>query len=112
MSTVNLVELLIVEDCFLIEGRGLVVIPDFSVPYGWKDRTDVATVVRPNGEKYEVNAQFSLSHYRLIDSNAPIDKRWRVVMLLLSREKEELPRGSRILVSLEIRDALLRTNVG
>ena len=111
LSHMSRVELLTVQDCFLIEERGVVVIPDFSVPDGWKDRTETVTVTSPNGHQYETAAQLSMSHFLLLDPKAPIDKRWRVVVLLLNRKKEELPVGSKILVSQEIRDALLPRNV-
>jgi hypothetical protein len=101
------VELLTVEDRFLIEGRGVVVIPDFSVPDGWKDRTDTVVVIKPNGQQYEATAQFSMSHFRPLDPKAAVDKRWRVIVLLLNGKKEELPAGSKIWVSQEIRDAIL-----
>ena len=105
------VELLTVEDCFLIEGSGVIVIPDFHVPDGWKNRTDTVAVATPDGQRFETSAQFSMSHFKLLDPQAPIDKRWRVVVLLLNRKKEELPVGSKILVSQEVRDAILPGNV-
>ena len=107
----NRVELLTVEDCFLIEGRGVVVIPDFSVPPGWRDRTDTVTVTKPDGQQYEAMAQFSMSLYRFLDRKADIDKVYRVVALLRDRKKEDLPVGSKILVSPEVRDAMLPHNV-
>jgi hypothetical protein len=102
------VELLAVEDCFLIEGRGVVVIPDFSVPDGWKNRTDTVVVTKPDGQQYQATAQFSMSHFRMLDPKA---SRWRVIVLLLNGRKEDLPVGSRILVSPEVRDAILPDNV-
>src|SRR2546423_11902169 len=105
------VELLTVQDCFLIEERGVVVIPDFSVPDGWKDRTETVAVTRPDGQEYETAAQFSMSHFRLLDRTASLDRSWRDVVLLLNRKKDELPAGSKISVSQEIRDAILPHNV-
>jgi hypothetical protein len=105
------VELLTVEDCFLIEGRGVVIIPEFSVPDGWKNRKETVAVTRPDGQQYDATAQFSMSHFRLLDPKAPMDKRWRVVVLLLGGKREDLPVGSKILVSQEIRDAILPHNV-
>ena len=105
------VELLTVEDCFLIEGRGTIVIPDFSVPKGWKDRTETVTVTRPDGHEYEAKAQFSMAHFRPLNPKASIDQRWRIIVLLLGGKKEEVPPGSKISVSQEIRDAILPHNV-
>jgi hypothetical protein len=102
------VELLTIKDCFLIEGRGVVVIPDFSVPDGWKDRTDTVAVTKPDGQQYQATAQFNMSHFRMLDPKA---SGWRVVMLLPNGKKEDLPVGSKILVSQEIRDAILPHNV-
>ena len=99
--------LLTVEDCFLIEGRGVVILPDFPVPTGWKNRTETVVVIKPDGQRYEAMAEFSMSHFRLLDPEAPIDKRWRVIVLLPGQKKEDLPAGSQILVLPEVRDALL-----
>ena len=105
------VELLAIEDRFLVEGRGVIIVPDFSVPPGWKDRIDTVVVTKPDGQQHEAKAQFSMSHFRPVDPKAPIDKRWRIVVLLLGENKEDLPVGSKILVSREIRDAILPHNV-
>jgi hypothetical protein len=105
------VELLAVQDCFLIEGRGVVVIPDFSVPNGWKDRAETVAVTKPDGQMYEAAAQFSMSHFRLLDRTASLDRSWRIIVLLLDRKKDDLPVGSKIAVSQETRDAILPHNV-
>jgi hypothetical protein len=105
------VELLTVEDSFQISGRGVVVIPDFSVPDGWKNRTETITVARPDGRQFEATAQFSMSHFHIPDQQVSIDRRWRVVVLLPQRTKEEVPAGSRIMVSPDTRDAILPHNV-
>ncbi len=106
MKQVQSIELLTVEDCFQISGRGVVVIPDFSIPNGWKNRKDTVMVVTPAGQKHEVVAQFSMSHFKPIDPNVPLDKRWRVIVLLTDYKKEDLPVGSKIFVSQEIKDAI------
>lgn len=99
-------ELLTVEDCFLIQGRGLVIVPDFTVPDGWAERVETVTVMLPDGQQDEATARFCLSHFSLSDPKAAIDKRWRVVVLLCGKE-EKLPAGSKILASPEARDAIL-----
>jgi hypothetical protein len=103
MSTV---EFITVEDCFSISGRGVVVIPDFSIPPGWKDREETVTVATPDGRRYESRARFNMSHFNVADPEVPSDKRWRVVVMLLDRSKEELPEGSKIFVSPEVSAAL------
>lgn len=103
----NRVELFTVEDSFNI-GRGVVVVtPDFSVPDGWKDRIDSVTVVKPDGERYEATAQFSMSHTLIRDAQVSSDRRWRVVVLLPDRTRDDVPSGSRILVSPEVKAAIL-----
>lgn len=105
------VELLTVQDCFLIVGRGVVVIPDFSVPNGWKDRAETVAVTTPDGQVYETAARCSMSHFLLLDRTASLDRSWRIVVLLLDRKKDKLPVGSKISVSQETRDAIFPHNV-
>ena len=95
-----------------MRGRGLVVAPDFSVPDGWKNREDTVVVMKRDGHQYEAMAQFSMSHFRPVDPKTSIDKRWRIVVLLLNGKKEELPPDSKILVSRELRDAILAAPAG
>lgn len=65
---------------------------------------------KPDGQQYEAMAQFSMSHFNIRDPHVPIARRWRVVVVLPDRTKDELPVGSRILVSSEVRDAILLHN--
>ena len=103
----NPIELLTVEGSFQITGRGLVVRPDFAVPNGWKNRSETVVVVRPDGQQQEATGEFSLSHFKPLDSKVSVDKRWRVVLMLKDYKSNELPIGSKILVSHETRDALV-----
>ena len=105
------VELLTVEDCIPIKGRGVIVNPDFSVPEGWKNRTDRIMVTKPDGKQYEATAQFNMAHLLVRDPEASIDERWRVVIQVLNIKKKDLPAGSKISVSQETKDALLPNNV-
>jgi hypothetical protein len=106
-------ELLTVEDTSQIGGFGLVLRPDFSVPNGrWAERSGPALVVRPDGERLEVTARFGLSHFNISDPTVSIDRRWRVVLSLPNCTKEQVPVGSKILVSQEVRDAILGTKSG
>jgi len=101
------VELFTVEDCFEIASLGVVLLPSLSVPNGrWKARNDTVTVVRPDGEQFETTAEFKLWHLNISDPTVSIDRRWRVVLSLPDRTRGELPLGTRILVSEEIRDEL------
>jgi hypothetical protein len=107
------VELLTVEDTFQIGGFGLVLGPNFSVPNGrWAECSGPALVVRPNGERLEVTARFGLSHFNISDPTVSIDRRWRVVVSLPDCTKDQVPIGTKILVSQEVRDAILGTKSG
>jgi hypothetical protein len=109
----SVVELLTVEDCFEIGDLGVVLCPDLSVPNGrWKARTDKVTVVRPDGQQFETTAEFNLSHLNISDPSVSIDRRWRVILSLPGRTKGELPVGTKVLVSQEMRDALFPKNTG
>ena len=65
------IELLTVKDSFQINGRGVVVIPDFSVPDGWRNRAESVTVAMPDGHQYEATAQFSMSHFNITGAQFP-----------------------------------------
>jgi hypothetical protein len=65
------------------------------------------SVVRPDGAEFEATAQLNLAHVNIRDPKTPMDSRWRVVVAMPDRKKDELPLGSRILASAELRDALL-----
>ncbi len=107
------VELLTVEDCFQIGGFGLVLRPDFSVPGGrWAERTEPVVVLRPDGEQLETVARFGLSHFYISDPTVSIDQRWRVVVSFPDSTKDQVPVGSKILVSQEMHDAILGTKSG
>jgi hypothetical protein len=101
------VELLTVTDSFDITGRGVVVLPDFSVPRdGWKDRKEDFTILTPTGQAHEATALVSLTHFTFSDPTISAEKRWRVVVMIQGRKKEEIPIGSRLFFSREITDAL------
>ena len=106
------VELLTVQDCFHISGRGVLVVPDFSVPGGrWVDREETVVVVKPDGHDFEAAARFNLAHFKIPDPKVSIDRRWRVTILFPDKTSEDVPVGSKILVSREIRDALFPKTV-
>ncbi len=105
------VELLTVEECFQLSHVGLVVVPDFSVPCGrWKNFSETVVVIRPDGREFEANAQFNMSHFNIPDPDVSVDKRWRVLVSLPDGKKNEVPIGSKILVSRETRNAVLIGN--
>lgn len=101
-------ELLTVADTLQIEGRGIVLMPDFSVPStGWTGCSHSVIVTTPNCDEYETIARFDLSHFNIRDPSVSVDRRWRVVLLFPGRSKEEVPIGSKILVSQHLKETLL-----
>jgi hypothetical protein len=97
------------------EVQMLIILPDFPTPRGWKERgwirrTETVLVVRPDGSQVEASAEINMTH-RNMRGPAPIEERWRITMWLTDRTTKEVPDGSKILVSREIRDAILPDNV-
>jgi len=111
-------ELLTVEHTFWLKNPGvqmLIIHPDFPTPKGWKERgwskrTETVLVRRPDGSEIEASAEINMTHLN-IRGPAPIEEVWRVTMWLTDRTAEEVPDGSKILVSREVRDAILPENV-
>jgi len=103
-------ELLKVEATFEIgndDVKMLILHPNLSVPnQGWKERTENVIVATPEGKMLEATAKISLSHINIPDPQVSIEQRWRITVLLLNRSKEEVPVGSTIMVSPEVREAL------
>ena len=90
----------------------LIISPGFPVPWdskghGWKNRTEDVGIVRPDGSELEATAQINMIHLNIPDPSVPLEARWKITMWLTDRMSEEVPVGSRILVSQEVRDALL-----
>jgi hypothetical protein len=99
------VELLTVQDRFG-SGSGVLLHPDFSVPKsGWHKRTEVVVVVKPDGTQFKTRASFDVVHYN-IAGQSTLEQRWRVVVGLPASAPDDVPAGSKILASQEIRDAL------
>jgi len=104
------VELIIVKDTFWLIQSGVQMLtlhPDFAVPTGgWKKVTEKVMIVRPDGCNIEATAEITMQHFNIRDPNVSIDKRWRVGLYLTDAKKDDVPIGSKILVSQEIKDAL------
>jgi hypothetical protein len=91
----------------------LILHPDISVPPGgWKERTETVVILSPDGREHEAPAQISLSHFNIRDPHASIDRRWRVTISFQGITSDDVPNGSKILLSHETRDALLPKAVG
>ena len=107
----TLVALLTVEHVFAIRADMLVISPAFPVPWdangkGWQNRTEKVLVAKPDGSEIPATAQINMTHLSI---RGPVNpgECWQVRMWLTDRTIEEVPIGSKILVSKEIRDALL-----
>jgi hypothetical protein len=101
----DLVELLTLTDHFQLSS-GLVVVPDFSVPKGWKPRSETVTIVRPNGESREAKARLAVEHFLIRDPAVSVDRRWRLVVSFPTMTKEEVPIGSKVMVPQSLRASI------
>lgn len=105
------VELVTVESTYQFKPDMLVILPDFPVPWtsegtGWADRVEKVTVVRPDGREAESTAEIRMTHLNIRDPNVSAEDRWHVIMWLTDLQKTDVPIGSKIFVSPELRDAL------
>lgn len=58
-------ELLIVEQVFQLDGIGLAIVPDFSVPEaGWKNGSHRVRVVKPDGKHFDADANFHVCAFQ------------------------------------------------
>mgnify|MGYP000574647358 CR=1 FL=1 len=69
------VELLRVEDVFDLTNQGLVCAPFFQPsPQGpYKDFSAVVTVQPPDRPAFDVDASFNLTHFKILDVEAPVE---------------------------------------
>ena len=112
------VELLTVEDTFWLCRNGvamLILHPDFSVPQGWEQRgwsqrIEPVIIAKPDGQQIEATAQINMTHLNIPDPSVSIDRRWRLTVWLTDCTKDDVPVGSKIFVSQEVRDAILPHN--
>jgi len=101
-------ELLTVADTFQLSHVGLTLMPDFAVPNGtWKSRSAPVVVITPDGQELETTAQFNMTHFNIPDPSVSVEKRWRVVISIPTLHKQQVPIGSRVMVSSEVKNALL-----
>jgi hypothetical protein len=109
------IELLTIEDTFWLsrnELQMLILHPNLSVPKDWQQRDwnkrkELVFVVKPDGQKIKTTAQFDLSHFNIRGPKIDLDKSWRITVWLTDKTKDEVPVGSKLLVSEHIRDVLL-----
>jgi hypothetical protein len=97
LDRMDLVELLTVVDRFQLSS-GLVVVPDFSLPHGWKARSETVIIVTPSGDSRTTTASLCPTHFSIPDPSVSADRRWRLVVSLPTMTKDEVPAGTKIMV--------------
>ena len=105
------VELLKVEDVFDLTNQGVVCAPFFKLPPTdhFQTFTAVVTVQPPDRAAFEVDASFTVTHFKILDVTVPAEKRWQIVTCLGKIPKDSVPVGSVILCDNEVRNRLLQT---
>jgi len=85
----------------------LLIAPDFPIPKGdWKNVTEKVMIVTPEGRNLEATAKFTIGHINYRDAHIPVAQRWRVFLHLTDAKKDDVPIGSKVFASPDIRDAL------
>jgi hypothetical protein len=107
MDLEDFVELLAIDDRFQLGGIGLTIVPDFPVPKGWRNLEEQILIITPDGGQFETLARFNTAHFNIRDPEASPDRRWRILVSLPAARKEQVPIGSRLLVSRAVRNAVL-----
>jgi hypothetical protein len=100
MDTAALVELLTVADHFQLQGLGVVVTPHLALPPGgWKASSHTVLIATPDGTSREVGAHLEVWHLNIGDPAVAEEKRWPLVLRFPAMTKDEVPIGSRIMIS-------------
>jgi hypothetical protein len=99
-------ELLTIVECFEITGRGVVLVPDFEPPKEgkWRNLSRTVMIVKPAGERLELQARFELNHFNIRDPSVDPRKRWRICITLPAGTKDLV--GSKLLCDPEVKRAL------
>jgi len=94
------VELLIIEERFQLEKRGVVIVPDFPIVRGWKNFSENVLIELPDGQLEEMLADFSTAIFEPADMNSlDTGRYWRIVITLPNATKDRVPIGSKVFVS-------------
>jgi hypothetical protein len=103
----DLVELLVVAECFELQHHGVVVKPDFPRPEGkWEARFLDVEIVRPNGSRHQMSARIAVWHFEFSDPSISSDMRWRLVVSFPSMTKSEVPIGTIVMVPRALKAAM------
>jgi len=106
------VELMKIEDTFMIESIGLVLAPSFDLPPEgkWKNINETVAIKTPEGLELEVKALFSVVHMNIKDPTVSAKKRWPVLVSLKEVKKESIPVGSTVFVAQSTKLSLVGSN--
>ena len=102
------VELMQVQERFALKRDGLTLVPDFPVLHHdkWNNFNTQVLVITPNGEQKEFQAKFQRWHFNFRGPGVDISRCWRIVVSLPNASKEDVPVGSGIWVTHDIKQAL------
>ena len=106
------VELMKVEDTFLIESIGLVLAPSFDLPPEgkWVNINETVTIGTPEGKAITAEALFSVAHMNIKDPAISVSKRWPILVSLKGVGKECVPVGSVVYVTQSTKQAVTGQN--
>jgi hypothetical protein len=102
--------LMIVEDTFWLKRPGvqmLVLHPNFPPPRQPLIQTEKVLVITPDGRELESAAEINVTHLNISDPHVPIEQRWRTTMWLTDKTPDEVPAGSKVFVSPQLRGAII-----
>jgi hypothetical protein len=97
-----------VQERFALKHHGLTLVPDFPVPHydKWNNFNTQVLVITPNGEQKEFQANFQRWHFNFRGPGVDISRCWRIVVSLPNASKEDVPVGSGIWVTHDIKQSL------
>ncbi len=112
MINTDRVKLLVVEDTFLIKGIGLVLAPALtsSLHQNLLDTQHEVFVLPLIGEGFSTQAKFIAMHLNIKNVKLPAQKRWNILIVVDSAEKQYIATGSTIFATAPIAQQLLATN--
>jgi len=99
-----------VQERFALKRHGLTLVPDFPAHDKWNNFDTQVLVITPNGEQKEFQAKFQIWHFNFRGPAVDISRCWRIVVSLPNASKEDVPVGSRVLVTHDIKQALGAAN--
>ncbi|MBU2983986.1 hypothetical protein KO528_01365 [Saccharophagus degradans] len=108
----NKVELMQIEDTFLIKSIGLVLAPSFDLPPEgkWVNISEVVTIKTPDGNEVCADALFSVAHLNIKDPSVSVNQRWPILLSLRGIKQEAVPVGSKVYVSPSTKKAVAGGN--